>query len=65
MNKESKLHGGEVYDPNVTVATAGHPILPELREKALQYNAPVHIGKNCRIGAGSVILSVDGGWISF
>lgn len=42
--------------PNVTVATAGHPILPELREKAYQYNASVHIGKNCWIGAGAIIL---------
>lgn len=42
--------------PNVTVATAAHPILPELREKAYQYNMPVHIGKNCWIGAGAVIL---------
>lgn len=37
--------------PNVTVATAGHPILPELREKAYQFNMPVHIGRNCWIGA--------------
>ncbi len=42
--------------PNVTVATAGHPILPELREKGYQYNAPVRIGRNCWIGAGAVIL---------
>lgn len=42
--------------PNVTIATAGHPILPELREKAYQYNASVHIGKNCWIGAGAIIL---------
>lgn len=42
--------------PNVTIATAGHPILPELREQAYQYNAPVHIGKNCWIGAGAVIV---------
>lgn len=42
--------------PNVTVATAGHPILPELREQAYQYNAPVRIGRNCWIGAGAVIL---------
>ena len=42
--------------PNVTIASAGHPILPELREKGYQYNMPVHIGKNCWIGAGSVIL---------
>ncbi len=42
--------------PNVTVATGGHPILPELREKAYQYNASVRIGKNCWIGAGAVIV---------
>lgn len=42
--------------PNVTLATAGHPILPELREKAYQFNAPIHIGKNCWIGAGAIIL---------
>lgn len=45
-----------MFGPNVTVATAGHPILPELREKGYQYNAPVTIGKNCWIGAGTVIL---------
>lgn len=44
-----------MFGPNVTVATAGHPILPELREKAYQYNFPVVIGKNCWIGAGAVI----------
>ena len=42
--------------PNVVIATAGHPILPELREKAYQYNMPVHIGRNCWIGAGAIIL---------
>lgn len=45
-----------MFGPNVTVATAGHPILPELREQAYQYNMPVHIGKNCWIGAGAVIV---------
>lgn len=45
-----------MFGPNVTVATAGHPIMPELREKAFQYNAPVHIGKNCWLGAGTVVL---------
>lgn len=45
-----------MFGPNVTVATAGHPILPELREQGYQYNAPVHIGKNCWIGAGVVIV---------
>lgn len=45
-----------LFGPNVTIATAGHPILPELREQGYQYNAPVHIGKNCWIGAGAVIV---------
>lgn len=45
-----------MFGPNVTVATAGHPILPELREKAYQYNMPVRIGKNCWIGAGAIIV---------
>lgn len=42
--------------PNVTIATAGHPVEPSLREKAYQYNAPVKIGKNCWLGAGVVIV---------
>ena len=42
--------------PNVTIATAGHPIDPDLRRKGLQYNLPVHIGKNCWLGAGVVVL---------
>ena len=45
-----------MFAPNVVVATAGHPILPELREKGYQYNAPVHIGRNCWIGAGALIM---------
>ncbi len=42
--------------PNVTIATAGHPILPELREQVYQYNMPVHIGRNCWIGAGAILM---------
>ena len=42
--------------PNVVLATAGHPILPELRKKAYQYNMPVKIGKNCWLGAGVIVL---------
>lgn len=45
-----------MFAPNVTVATAGHPILPSLREKGCQFNMPVHIGKNCWIGAGALIM---------
>ena len=47
---------GTMFAPNVVVATAAHPIAPELREKALQYNLPVHIGKNCWIGSGALIM---------
>ena len=42
--------------PNVTIATGGHPLLPELREKGYQFNAPVRIGRNCWIGAGAIIV---------
>ena len=45
-----------LFGPNVTVATAGHPILPQLRQRGLQYNMSVHIGKNCWIGAGAILV---------
>ena len=44
-----------MFGPNVTVATAGHPIDARLRELTYQYNFPVRIGRNCWIGAGAVI----------
>ena len=42
--------------PNVTLATAGHPIHPPLREKGYQYNVPVRIGRNCWLGAGVIVM---------
>ena len=42
--------------PNVTICTAAHPIYPALREKGLQYNKEVHIGRCVWIGAGVIIL---------
>jgi galactoside O-acetyltransferase len=45
-----------MFGSHVTVATAGHPIEPGLREKGLQYNMPVRIGRNCWIGAGALIM---------
>ncbi len=46
-----------LFGPHVTVATAGHPVAPELRgEKVGQFNIPVRIGNNVWIGAHAVIL---------
>lgn len=45
-----------MFGPNVTIATANHPIEPTLRSSAMQYNKPVRIGENVWIGAGSVIV---------
>ena len=42
--------------PNVTIATAGHPVDPDLRRQGLQYNLPVRIGKNCWLGAGVIVM---------
>lgn len=44
------------FGPNVVLAVAGHPIDPALREQGYQYNLPIHIGRNCWIGAGALIL---------
>lgn len=45
-----------MFAPNVIIATAGHPVQPELRRKQAQFNLPVHIGNNVWIGAGSIVL---------
>lgn len=45
-----------MFGPNVTIATANHPIDPELRARGLQYNKDVHIGENVWIGANTVIV---------
>lgn len=42
--------------PGVIIATAGHPVLPILREQEYQYNVPIHIGSNCWLGAGVIVL---------
>ncbi len=42
--------------PNVVIATGGHPLLPALRERGMQYNMPVRIGRNCWLGAGVIVL---------
>ena len=58
MVDDTHIYVGDytLFAPNVVVATAGHPIDPALRARGLQYNAAVHIGKNCWIGAGALIM---------
>ncbi len=58
MVDDTHIYVGDytMLGPNVVVATAGHPILPSLREQAYQFNMPVHIGKNCWLGAGVIVL---------
>lgn len=58
MVDDTDIYVGDntMFGPNVVLATAGHPILPELREKGCQYNMPIHIGKNCWLGAGVIVL---------
>lgn len=48
--------GHTMIGPNVTLATAGHPILPALREEVYQFNLPVRIGRSCWLGAGVIVL---------
>lgn len=42
--------------PNVGIYTAGHALDPELRRQHAEYGAPVTIGNNVWIGAGSIVL---------
>ena len=44
-----------MFGPNVILATAGHPIDPDLRRQVYQFNLPIRIGNNVWIGAGSVV----------
>lgn len=45
-----------MFGPNVTIATASHPINPELRDRGLQFNKDVYVGENTWIGAGVIIV---------
>ena len=58
MVDDTHIYVGDntMLGPNVVIATAGHPVLPQLREKAYQFNMPVHIGKNCWLGAGVLVM---------
>lgn len=58
MVDDTHIYVGDytMFGSNVTIATAGHPILPELRGKGYQYNASVKIGRNCWLGAGVIVV---------
>ncbi len=55
---DGEIHVGDkvMFGPNVTISTAGHPIQPELRKRAAQFNLPVRIGNYVWIGAGALIM---------
>lgn len=58
MVDDTHIYVGDytMFGPNVTVASAAHPIDPKLREELYQYNKPVHIGRNCWLGAGVIVV---------
>ncbi|GIN73178.1 galactoside O-acetyltransferase [Bacillus sp. J14TS2] len=55
---DTDIHIGNnvLIGPNVIIDAGTHPVHPELRRKAAQYNLPVVIGDNVWIGAGAIIL---------
>lgn len=45
-----------LFAPHVTLATASHPIHPELRAHQAQYNLPIRIGNNVWLGTGCAVM---------
>ena len=45
-----------MLDPRVTISAASHPVDPELRRQAYQYDLPVVLEENVWVGAGATIL---------
>jgi galactoside O-acetyltransferase len=45
-----------MFGPNVTLATAGHPVEPSLRKKVAQFNISIHIKDCVWLGAHTVVL---------
>ena len=58
MVDDTHIYVGDntMIGPNVTIATAGHPIDPALRDVQAQFNMEVHIGRNVWTGGGCVLL---------
>lgn len=42
--------------PNCVLATANHPVHPQLRALTAQYNLPISIGRNVWLGAGVIVV---------
>lgn len=55
---DGPIHIGShvMFGPNVVITTAGHPVWPELRRHAAQFNLPVRIGDNVWIGSAVQIM---------
>lgn len=45
-----------MFAPNVVLTTGTHPISPELRAQAYQYNLSIRIGNGVWLGAGVIVL---------
>ena len=45
--------------PNVVLATANHPVRPDIRRKAAQYNLPIQIGDHVFIGPNVGLYTVS------
>lgn len=55
---DGPIHIGDhvMIGPNVTFATAGHPMEPSLRKQKLQFNRAITIGNNVWIGANVSVM---------
>ena len=42
--------------PHVTLSAGTHPVDPDLRQKMMQFNIPIHIGNRVWIGAHAVVM---------
>ena len=53
---EVKIGNDCMLAPNVSLFTATHPLDPAERRSGLESTAPIHIGDDCWIGGGAIIL---------
>ena len=57
MDDADVIIGDDVMiGPNVTIATAEHPLDADLRRQGMQYNRAVRIGHGVWLGAGVIVL---------